>query len=145
MHKFNERAALWLTNKVGSMGAAYLFALLACISLPAALMSGSALIIVAWIAQTFLQLVLLPVIMVGQNLQSAIAEKRANEHAAAADARSKETHDAVMEELRVIREMHEDLAKMVNSIAASEKKKGRRSHKEESVGGSIRIPRGKRT
>jgi hypothetical protein len=32
---------------------------------------------VAWVAQTFLLLVLLPVIIVGQNLQAADAEKRA--------------------------------------------------------------------
>jgi hypothetical protein len=32
---------------------------------------------VAWIAQTFLQLVLLPIIIVGQNLQAAESEKRA--------------------------------------------------------------------
>ena len=108
MHKFNERAALWLTNKVGSMGAAYLFALLACISLPAALMSGSALIIVAWIAQTFLQLVLLPVIMVGQNLQGRASEKR-----------SIETHDAVMEELRVVRQVAEELTSILRSLAGT--------------------------
>jgi hypothetical protein len=42
------------------------------------LMSGSAIIIVAWIAQTFLQLVLLPVIIVGQNIQAAASDDRAN-------------------------------------------------------------------
>ena len=46
---------------------------------PAVLSTGSALIIVAWIAQTFLQLVLLPVIIVGQNIQSKAADKRADQ------------------------------------------------------------------
>ena len=59
------------------MWAAYLFAALALISLPAALSTGDSLIIVAWLAQTFLQLVLLPVIIVGQNVNQAAADMRA--------------------------------------------------------------------
>ena len=61
------------------MWCAYLFTLLALVSLPAALKSGSKIIIVAWIAQTFLQLVLLPIIIVGQNVQAAASDKRAEE------------------------------------------------------------------
>lgn len=59
------------------MWAAYAFAALALISLPAAIASQDSLIIVAWIAQTFLQLVLLPVIMVGQRVISAAQDARA--------------------------------------------------------------------
>jgi hypothetical protein len=59
------------------MWAAYIFLAISLVSLPAALASGDTLVIVAWIAQTFLQLVLLPVIIVGQNLQAAESEKRA--------------------------------------------------------------------
>ena len=59
------------------MWTAYLFAAIAVVSLPAALASGDNIIIVAWVAQTFLQLVLLPVIIVGQNVQAAAADKRA--------------------------------------------------------------------
>ena len=59
------------------MWTAYIFAAIAVISLPAALASGDNIIIVAWVAQTFLQLVLLPVIIVGQNVQAAAADKRA--------------------------------------------------------------------
>jgi len=73
----NDRIGLGITKRVGSMWAAYAFAALTLISLPAAVASGNALIIVAWIAQTFLQLVLLPVIIVGQNLQAHESEKRA--------------------------------------------------------------------
>jgi hypothetical protein len=61
------------------MWAACLFALLAFVSLPAAIRSGDSLVIVSWTAQTFLQLVLLPVIIVGQNLQSRAADRRAQE------------------------------------------------------------------
>ena len=59
------------------MWAAYAFACLALISLPAALATGDSLIIVAWLAQTFLQLVLLPVIIVGQNVQAQAQDMRA--------------------------------------------------------------------
>ena len=57
------------------MWCAYLFAVLALIGLPAALKPGGEGII-AWIAQTFLQLVLLSVIIVGQNLSAAASDKR---------------------------------------------------------------------
>ena len=58
------------------MWCAYVFSLFDLISLPAAIRSGPAAI-VSWVAQTFLQLVLLSVIMVGQNVQAAAADKRA--------------------------------------------------------------------
>lgn len=74
--RFNTRLGLLVTLGVGSMWAAYAFTLLALISLPAAVRSHNAIIIVAWIAQTFLQLVLLPIIIVGQNVQAAAADKR---------------------------------------------------------------------
>ena len=59
------------------MWAAYAFAGLALISLPAALATGDVRVIVDWVAQTFLQLVLVSVIIVGQNQQTARAEMRA--------------------------------------------------------------------
>ena len=73
----NDRIGLFITKKVGTMWAAYIFFALTLVSLPAALASGNALIIVSWVAQTFLQLVLLPIIIVGQNLQAAETERRA--------------------------------------------------------------------
>ena len=39
--------------------------------------SGDLIIIVSWVAQTFIQLVLLPVIIVGQNVQAAASDARA--------------------------------------------------------------------
>ncbi len=74
---FNTFLAVLVTKVVGSMWCAYVFALLALISLPAALKSHDPIIIVAWIAQTFLQLVLLPIIIVGQNVQAAASDERA--------------------------------------------------------------------
>jgi hypothetical protein len=57
------------------MWCAYAFAILALIGLPAALRPGGEGII-SWIAQTFLQLVLLSVIMVGQNVQGEASDER---------------------------------------------------------------------
>jgi len=74
----NAKIAVFLTNIVGSMWCAYVFAIIALIGLPAALKPGGEGII-AWIAQTFLQLVLLSVIMVGQNVQSEASDVR-SEH-----------------------------------------------------------------
>lgn len=73
----NDRIGLGITKRVGTMWAAYVFMALTLISLPAAISTGDTVIIVAWVAQTFLQLVLLPVIIVGQNLQAHESEKRA--------------------------------------------------------------------
>jgi hypothetical protein len=76
INRFNTRVALLITQAVGSMWCAYAFALFDMISLPAAIRGGPSSI-VTWVAQTFLQLVLLSVIMVGQNVQAAAADKRA--------------------------------------------------------------------
>ena len=73
---FNGRFAVLITNAVGTMWCAYVFAGIALISLPAAIQGGVATLI-AWIAQTFLQLVLLSVIMVGQKVAAAASDKQA--------------------------------------------------------------------
>jgi cobalamin biosynthesis protein CobD/CbiB len=64
---FNNRLAVRITGIVGTMWCAYAFAILAFISLPAAIQAGTSALI-QWIAQTFLQLVLLSIIMVGQKV-----------------------------------------------------------------------------
>jgi hypothetical protein len=88
---FNAKLALIITRSVGTMACAYLFSLLALVSLPAILIQAGVLtksdvptfftkpgliLIVAWIAQTFLQLVLLSIILVGQSVQSAASDVR---------------------------------------------------------------------
>jgi hypothetical protein len=89
----NAKLAVFLTNLVGSMWCAYVFSILSLLSLPAVLsgfsmfsgvfpawlVKASLIALVAWIAQTFLQLVLLSVIMVGQNVQSLASDAR-SEH-----------------------------------------------------------------
>lgn len=73
--RFNAWLAVGITKAVGSMWCAYAFGLFDLISLPAAIHAGTPALI-SWVAQTFLQLVLLSVIMVGQNLQAAATDKR---------------------------------------------------------------------
>ena len=76
---FNGRIALTLTTVVGTMWCAYAFAVLALVALPSALQGGSILDLIQWISQTFIQLVMLSVIMVGQNILSRASDKRADE------------------------------------------------------------------
>ncbi|HEY6021625.1 MAG TPA: hypothetical protein VIY48_17680 [Candidatus Paceibacterota bacterium] len=76
--RFNRRLAVAITAVVGTMWCAYTFALLAIISLPTSLEHGLAATI-AWIAQTFLQLVLLSIILVAQNVQSEASDKQAEQ------------------------------------------------------------------
>jgi hypothetical protein len=83
-----------VTLRVGTMWMAIGFAALAFVSLPAVIGSHDLIIIVSWVTQSFLQLVLLPVIIVGQNAQGAKTE-----------ARDIETHDAVMAEHAEIKEI----------------------------------------
>jgi hypothetical protein len=74
---FNRWLAVKVTNGVGTMWCAYAFAALALVSLPAAILSHNPVILVSWISQTFLQLVLLSIIIVGQNVLAAASDKRA--------------------------------------------------------------------
>lgn len=73
---FNGRIAIFITKIVGTMWCAYAFTIMALISLPQAIQGGTAEII-SWITQTFLQLVLLSVIMVGQKIAAQTADKQA--------------------------------------------------------------------
>lgn len=78
--RFNNRLALLVTKVVGTMWAAYVFALIAFVSLPGAIKAfeaGDTFVGISWLSQSFLQLVLLPIIIVGQNVISAHQEARA--------------------------------------------------------------------
>jgi hypothetical protein len=78
--RFNTSVALAITKAVGTMWAAYLFALIAFVSLPQALTAfthGDTVVGIQWLSQSFLQLVLLPIIIVGQNVISAAQDARA--------------------------------------------------------------------
>jgi len=101
----NKIIAEKITSGVATMWCAYLFAIIALISLPNAIKSGDTLVIVSWIAQTFLQLVLLSIIMVGQNFASAKLEQTINE-----------THEASLGEFELAKEArilaHKELSEL---------------------------------
>ena len=109
--RINTRLAVVITKVVGSMWCAYLFALLALISLPAAISTHDPIIIVAWTAQTFLQLVLLPIIIVGQNVL-----------AAASDARAESDHKTLMAIHILTAEVHELAQRQTTILKALEEK-----------------------
>ena len=73
----NGRIGLLITTLVGTMVCGYIFAIIALISLPAAITSHNLTVLIAWISSNFLQLVLLPIIIVGQNLQAKASDTRA--------------------------------------------------------------------
>ena len=108
-----DNAGMHITRVTGTMWMALAFALLALTSLPAALSSGDPIIIVSWIAQTFLQLVLLSIIMVGQNAQAAKVEARDIETHNTVMADSAEKHAASAEERAEMTEMLTDLRELV--------------------------------
>ena len=88
--KFNKKVAVAVTRFVGSMTCAWIFCVLALASFPAVLtvafnltvfphwlVAAGLIALVAWIAQTFLQLVLLSIIIVGSNLGQIASDARA--------------------------------------------------------------------
>ncbi|MBO0730315.1 MAG: DUF1003 domain-containing protein [Acidimicrobiaceae bacterium] len=82
--RFNARLGLIITVVVGTMWCAYAFAGIALISLPDNVKSTQLLIL--WISSSFLQLILLPIIIVGQNIQAKASDKRAEDTYNDADA-----------------------------------------------------------
>lgn len=78
---FNTQLAVWLTEHVGTMWTAYIFSVIAIVGLFGilGLLSPIVAFLVAWISQTFIQLVLLPIIMVGQNVLGRKSELQADE------------------------------------------------------------------
>jgi hypothetical protein len=89
--RFNKAVALFITTKVMTMSFFWMANLLALCSLPAILnqfavfkgafpswaVTASLIALIAWISSNWLQLVFLPAIGVGQNLQSVAADARA--------------------------------------------------------------------
>jgi hypothetical protein len=98
------------------MWCAYAFAVLALVALPSALQDGSMLAIIQWISQTFIQLVMLSVIMVGQNILGKSSDKRAQMTYDDADATF---HDA--EQIQAhLKEQDVALNTMLDKIASLE-------------------------
>lgn len=105
MKQFNIWLADKITSGVATMWCAYVFAGIALISLPKAIESGNTIVIVSWVAQTFLQLVLLSIIMVGQNVHSANIEKQINE-----------THEAALSELQQLKDLSLEIQTLIGQV-----------------------------
>jgi hypothetical protein len=123
--RFNQKVAAKITRAVSTMWAAYIFAAIALISLPAAIRSGDSLVIVAWIAQTFLQLVLLSIIMVGQAQSAAEVAKIINETHAASISEfemAKEARAIADKELIELKNMARDIHRIIKDIEGKSSK-----------------------
>jgi len=99
-----NRLGVFITDVVSSMWCAVGFAILASLSLPTAIHNGEAAII-TWIAQTFLQLTLLSVIMVGQEVQAQRIEMR-----------DLETHDTVIASQWELHRAHREHAAKLDEL-----------------------------
>jgi hypothetical protein len=73
---FNGKAAIVLTSVVGTMWAFWVFNGIALVSLPSAIQSGNLTILIAWVSSNWLQLILLPALLVGQRLQAVASDTR---------------------------------------------------------------------
>jgi hypothetical protein len=116
---FNKKLAAKITAMVSTMWCAYIFALIALISLPGAIKSGDTIIIVSWVAQTFLQLVLLSIIMVGQNVQSESVEQKINETHTASLGEfelAKEARGIAAQELRELKQISAEVHQLLRDI-----------------------------
>jgi hypothetical protein len=108
--RFNDWLAISITNMVGTMWCAYAFACLALISLPAAIRAGTAPL-VAWIAQTFLQLVLLSIIMVGQKVAAAKSDRQLEQTYRDAEALLK-----ISDEIHCLLKQNTDLTEEIHQV-----------------------------
>ena len=115
--RFNARFGLKITLIVGTMWAAYLFTILALFALPSALQQGTYFVVV-WLSSSFLQLVLLPIIIVGQNIQAAAADKRAEDTYKDAEAVLKESEE-IQKHLLAQDQVISDILTRLAAIVAS--------------------------
>ena len=76
--EINRRLALFITRNVGTMWCAYVFSVIGITGIVAALTNNTALVLlIGAVSGYFLQLVLLPIIIVGQNVQAEASDRRA--------------------------------------------------------------------
>ena len=119
INEFNRRVAEKITSFVSTMWCAYIFAALALISLPAAIKTGDVVVIVGWIAQTFLQLVLLSIIMVGQQVSSQSVEEMIKETHTASLGEfelAKEARELADQELKELKEIAAEIHRVIRDI-----------------------------
>jgi hypothetical protein len=86
--RFNKKTALWLTKNVFTMTCFWVFCFFSLLVIPSVLFAMGIIhtkmflttfgfeLLMTWMLSTFIQLVLLPAIGVGQNLQSSASDAR---------------------------------------------------------------------
>jgi len=94
INKINDKIAISITKLVSTMWCVYLFAGMVMIPL----FAPSTTTVIQFISSAFLQLVFLPLILVGQDL---LGQK--------SEARAQQDHDTIMAEMAEIRAIHQDL------------------------------------
>lgn len=114
-NRFNDWLAISITNTVGTMWCAYAFAALALVSLPEAIRGGVATLI-AWIAQTFLQLVLLSIIMVGQKIAAEKSDRQLEQ-----TYRDSEELLKINDEMQRLLEQNTNLTKEIHEVVRTGK------------------------
>jgi hypothetical protein len=117
--KINNKIAEGITKGVATMWCAYAFTALTLVSLPDVIRQHSVMALVSWIAQTFLQLVLLSIIMVGQNLASASVEQQINETHTASLGEfelAKEARELAHRELKELKEISREIKALMVEI-----------------------------
>jgi hypothetical protein len=115
-NRFNDWLAVSITNIVGTMWCAYAFAALALVSLPAAIRGGTATLI-AWIAQTFLQLVLLSIIMVGQRIAAEKSDRQLEQ-----TYRDSEELLKINDKMQMLLQQNTDLTREIHEVVRVGKK-----------------------
>jgi hypothetical protein len=113
---FNNWLAVKITSIVGTMWCAYAFGVLALISLPEAVKLGTSTLI-AWIAQTFLQLVLLSIIMVGQKVAAAKSDRQLEQTYKDAEALLK-----ISDEIHGLLKQNTELTEEIHQVVRDDKK-----------------------
>jgi hypothetical protein len=122
--RINQKIATKITSFVSTMWCAYIFAAIALISLPAAIKSGDRIVIVAWVAQTFLQLVLLSIIMVGQDASSKGMQQKIDETHTASLAEfelAKKSQEIANKEMAALKEITSEMHRLIRDLEKKSK------------------------
>jgi low affinity Fe/Cu permease len=119
IYNFNQKIATKITSFVSTMWCAYIFVAIALISLPAAIKTGDLIVIIAWVAQTFLQLVLLSIIMVGQNASTRGMQQKIDETHTASLGEfelAKQSQEIANKEMAQLKEITSEIHKLIRDI-----------------------------
>ncbi len=118
--RFNAKFGLKITTIVGTMWAAYIFTFLALLALPSAIKQGTYFVVV-WLSSSFLQLVLLPIIIVGHKIQAAAADQRSEDTYKDAEAVLKESEE-IQKHLLAQDQAISDILTRLEAMVAKEEK-----------------------